>query len=211
VPRIVENALLIYTDGSLQWRGRKGGYGMVFVHVDDVGNETVVDEHAPPGILGTTGNRMELLAVITAVKKAPDCACYPQIAKVVVRTDSRYVTENYKRALFQWSQSRWMNEAGRPIDNADLWRDFAREYRRAEKKPHIEWVKGHGKGRQKDPLNYAADKLAKASRDSPLKQQLTAREAAAFAPLARPCAFELLRRCGCGCSEFGSTGVRWYP
>jgi hypothetical protein len=53
MPRIVEDALLIYTDGSLYPKGRKGGYGVVFIHVDAVGNEAVVHEHAPPGARGS--------------------------------------------------------------------------------------------------------------------------------------------------------------
>jgi ribonuclease HI len=76
MPRLIENALVIYTDGSLIWKGRKGGYGLVFVHVDDLGNEVVVGEYAPPGIAGTTGNRMELQACVDAVELGPKQECY---------------------------------------------------------------------------------------------------------------------------------------
>ena len=38
--KIVENALVIYTDGSCHPRGRKGGFGVLFLHYDDVGSET---------------------------------------------------------------------------------------------------------------------------------------------------------------------------
>lgn len=50
MPKIVEDALVIYTDGSLYPRGRKGGYALVFVHFDSIGEERVVDEQVPPGI-----------------------------------------------------------------------------------------------------------------------------------------------------------------
>ena len=79
----IENALLIYTDGSL-YPGAKGGYGIVFVHVDDIGEETEVDSYNPPGIVGTTGNRMELQACIEGVKMAPTMDCYADVNEVVV-------------------------------------------------------------------------------------------------------------------------------
>lgn len=71
--RIVEDAILVYTDGSLYPRGRKGGYGIVFVYVDSVGEERVIDECSPPGSSGTTGNRMELQACVEALKRVPEC------------------------------------------------------------------------------------------------------------------------------------------
>lgn len=91
MPRIVENALVVYTDGSLYPRGRKGGYGAVFIHIDDVGAEKVVLEHAPPGVGSTTGNRMELQACIDAFKLAPTVGCFSTVDKLVIRTDSAYV------------------------------------------------------------------------------------------------------------------------
>lgn len=76
MPKIVEDALLIYTDGSLYPKSRKGGYGVVFIHVDAVGEERVIADHSPPGISGTTGNRMELRACIDALKMAPNLDCF---------------------------------------------------------------------------------------------------------------------------------------
>lgn len=171
MPRIVEDALLIYTDGSLFPTGRKGGYGILFVHVDAVGHETIIQEHAPPGISGTTGNRMELLACVEALKLAPECECYPTVAKVVIRTDSQYITSNHTNALFVWSKARWRNGFGKPIDNADLWKDFVRAYAKVQKRIIIEKVKGHGRGKAKDPHNYTADKLARSSAKHPLSSK----------------------------------------
>src|SRR5690242_9585520 len=107
MPRIVENALVIYTDGSLFPKGRRGGFGILFVHFDSVGNEMIIEEHAPPGIAGTTGNRMELQAVITAMRRAPDVACYESVDRVVIRTDSQYVANNYRNAANYWSRQKW--------------------------------------------------------------------------------------------------------
>ncbi len=168
--KIIENAILIYTDGSLYPVGRKGGYSMVFVHVDSVGEEKIITTHIPIGVRGTTNNRMELTACIKAIKRAPDIDLFSEVEQIVIRTDSKYVVDNYYYALTSWAKNRWRNKNGRPIDNADLWKDFARNYRKIHKRVDIEWVKGHGKGRNNDPYNDMADKLAKESAKNPLSK-----------------------------------------
>ncbi|MEA3193243.1 MAG: ribonuclease, partial [Betaproteobacteria bacterium] len=165
MPRLVENALVVYTDGSLVWKGRKGGYGLVFLHIDERGSEAVVFEHAPPGIAGTTGNRMELQACVDALEFAPKLECFRKVAKLVIRSDSQYVVRGHK-ALPTWQRLGWRNIDGRPIDNPDVWKDFLRALKKVRKSVVIEWVKGHGKGKDKDPHNYAADGLAKSSRNN---------------------------------------------
>lgn len=166
--RITENSIVIYTDGSLFPKGRRGGYGAVFVLVNEIGAETILEEHAPPGIKGTTGNRMELQACIDALNLVAKMDELASVNSVVIRTDSRYVSENYKSAIFQWPKQRWRTKDGRPIDNTSLWKEFARAFKKVPKSVKIEWVKGHGKGHKKDPLNQRADRLAKESAKSPL-------------------------------------------
>lgn len=168
MPPIVEDALLVYTDGSLYPRGRKGGYGVVFIHVDSVGQETPIREDAPPGTGGATGNRMELQACIHALKVAPGIECLAAVSKLVIRTDSRYVKDNYMSALGRWRRAGWRTADGKPLDIADLWKEFAKAYGKIPKRVLIEWVKGHGKGQAKDQHNYRADRLAKESAKSPL-------------------------------------------
>jgi ribonuclease HI len=169
--KIVENAILIYTDGSLQWRGRKGGYGFAFVHVDPVGEATIVGEHSPPGIHGTTNNRMELQACIEGLKKVIELPQYAMVHQIRVCTDSMYVRNNFATAAFEWSKHQWMNKYGRPVLNADLWKDLLRARKNIHKPVDFEWVKAHAKGRQHDSYNDLADKLADASRESPLAKK----------------------------------------
>lgn len=166
--KIIENAILIYTDGSLQWRGRKGGFGFAFIYIDRVGEANVVEEHSPPGIHGTTNNRMELMACIEGLKKVVDLPQYATVHQIRVCTDSRYVRDNFWTAAFEWSKHQWMNNNGRPVLNADLWKDLLRARKKIHKPVDFEWVKAHAKGRQRDPYNDLADKLADVSRESPL-------------------------------------------
>jgi ribonuclease HI len=170
--KIVENAILIYTDGSLYRKGLRGGYGIVFVHVDSVGEETILDRHAPPGIGGTTSNRMELEACIDALGKVGDLEQFGSVNRIVLRTDSQYVTKHYLNAFGSWARIKWRNMQGRPIENADLWKDFVRAYRKIRKPIAIEWVKGHAKGPAKDAYNVEADRLAKESAQSPLSRHV---------------------------------------
>jgi ribonuclease HI len=170
MPSIVEDALLVYTDGSLYPRGRRGGYGVVFIHIDAVGNETVVHEHAPPGARGVTNNRMELQACIDAVKIAPGIDCFHSIGRVVVRTDSLYVKDNYLNALGRWRMAGWRDGHDKPVANADLWKEFVRVHGKLRKRFQIQKVKAHGKGAAKDLNNYRADWLAKESATNPLAQ-----------------------------------------
>lgn len=170
--RIVEDAILIYTDGSLYPAGRTGGYSIVFVHVNAVGEERIVEEHSPPGVRGTTGNRMELQACIDGLEKVSELECFHTVNRVVLRTDSRYVADHYRNAFGNWVRQKWRNQQGRPIENADLWKILVRAYRKIHKRVEFEWIKGHGKGRAKDQYNVLADKLAKASAKNPLSRSV---------------------------------------
>jgi hypothetical protein len=76
------------------------------------------------------------------------------------------------RALGSWRSAGWKNAAGRPVDNADLWKDFVRAYGKIRKRVVVEWVKGHGRGKLKDPYNARADKLAKDSAQNPLARRV---------------------------------------
>lgn len=159
-----DNALGIYTDGSSYHGPRRGGIGVLFVTVDEHGQELVIEEPRP-GYAGESSNLMELQAVIEALKLAlgrrppVDPATY---RKITVFTDSQYVSENFPTAKFQWSSNAWVKRSGGPVENAQFWKELVRLARRADqlgKWVEIKWVKGHGKSK----LNKRADKLAKAS------------------------------------------------
>lgn len=169
--KIVENALVIYTDGSCYPKGRKGGFGILFLHFDPLGNEIELDRYIARSLKGTTNQRMELEACVTALKMASAMSVYSQVHSVVIRTDSQYVAKYHWSALTHWRSNQWRNRNGRAIDNPDLWKDFVRAYGKISKRVEIQKVKGHGRGRKKDPHNDTADGLAKASAINPLKRK----------------------------------------
>jgi ribonuclease HI len=156
-----ETALNIYTDGSSYSGPRRGGVGILFVTVNDDGDE-VVDDYPLPGYTGATNNQMELQACVDALmavatRRAPvDASKY---RKIVVVTDSMYLVEGYDSARFTWPHTGWMTKEGNPVANAQLWKDLLRAASRTHKRVEFKWVKGH----KKSPHNKRADALAKQS------------------------------------------------
>ncbi len=115
----------IHTDGACSRNGAKnaiGGYGAIIVCGD---HEKVVRGHA----VGTTNNRMELMAVISAVLtlKKP--------CKIQVVTDSTYVINGTK------SMRAWLQKKDLP--NKDLWIQLIDAGNKGGHKMKFMHVKGH--------------------------------------------------------------------
>jgi ribonuclease HI len=161
-----ENALHVYTDGSqLNRPRRQGGVGFVFLDVDTEGNPHTHD-FSPLGWKGATNNQMEIQACIEALKIVTGNRCPVSLEglnKVVIHTDSMYVVNGYRSALFHWSQNGWKTRDGAPAKNTLQWKEFLLLARRLDRDKHmrleIEWVEGHAR----DTHNEAADDLAKCS------------------------------------------------
>lgn len=135
--------ITIYTDGSSRGNPGPGGFGAVLMsgpHRKELSG----------GFKLTTNNRMELLAVITALEslKIPG-------SEVSVFTDSKYVCEAVeKKWVFGWAKKGF---AGKK--NPDLWARFLKIY--AQHKVTFHWVKGHAG----NALNERCDQLATAAAD----------------------------------------------
>ena len=166
---MLENALNIYTDGSSFSGPRRGGMGIRFITVEGLGNE-VIRNFEIPGYKGATNNQMELYACVAALREARDCFDLSTVNSIEIFTDSQYVSENYKSAMFNWSGNGWRNRDGRPIANADIWKDLVKLIKKVQPlRVNVHWVKGHGK----DEHNRAVDKLAKKSAKNALNPPLT--------------------------------------
>jgi|TARA_B110000305_G_scaffold219235_1_gene260041 ribonuclease HI len=96
----------------------------------------------------TTNNRMELLAVITALE-----ALNKPGMEVDVYSDSKYVVDAVeKRWVMNWEKKGYLNKK-----NPDLWKRFLVIYRQHNVVFH--WVKGHAG----NPYNEHVDQLAVAA------------------------------------------------
>lgn len=163
-----EKAVNIFTDGSSLPAPRRGGVGIVIVVVDADGHEVVYDGGPVLGRPGGTNQEMELLACVEALRLVGGRHSPVDVrpfTKVVIHTDSMYVTENYPRAKFTWSTNGWYTKDGNPVLHAELWKDLLKTSAKIGKRVDIEWHQGHS---ATNPHNKAADKLAKASAKVPL-------------------------------------------
>ncbi|SHG28743.1 ribonuclease HI [Salegentibacter echinorum] len=138
----------IYTDGAARGNPGPGGYGIVMEWV----GKGYRKEFAK-GYKHTTNNRMELLAVIEALKKLKK----PGISAIVF-TDSKYVADAVnKKWVFNWEKKNFKDRK-----NADLWIDFLKEFRKHDVR--FRWIKGHNNHKQNercDALAVAASKEKK--------------------------------------------------
>lgn len=166
---MIENALNIYTDGSSLSHPRSGGVGIRFVTYDDLGNEVTEDVELS-GYKNATNNQMELYACVAALKEALRYKDLTAFSGIAIHSDSRYVVDNYRRAMFEWPKTKWRTRDGPPVLNAELWKDLVRQIRHCwPLRVDFYWVKGHSK----DPHNKAADKLAKKSAKGLLNKPLS--------------------------------------
>lgn len=170
---IDETALNIFTDGSSYSSPRKGGVGVLFVIVNASGEEEIVNQFDYPGYKQATNNEMELEACIISLNEALTRNIFDGFKKICINTDSRYVSDNYKRAMFVWPKSGWKNPtSGRPILHVEQWKRLLKLLKLAHNqriRVDINWIKGHSKDRH----NKAADKSAKKSANNPLNKPLS--------------------------------------
>ncbi len=140
----------IYTDGAARGNPGPGGYGIIMEWV----GKPYIKEFSE-GFKHTTNNRMELLAVIEALKKLKT----PNTI-VTVFTDSKYVADAVQKGwVFKWEKTNFKGKK-----NADLWIAFLKEYRKHQ--VSFKWIKGHNQ----HPQNERCDQLAvQASKKKQLK------------------------------------------
>lgn len=131
----------IYTDGACRGNPGPGGWG-AWLQFGEHQRELF------GGVANTTNNRMELTAVIEALR-----ALNRPIAADIY-TDSQYVRKGMTEWLVGWKQRGWKTAARKPVKNDDLWRELDALAQTREITWH--WVKGHSG----DPGNELADSLA---------------------------------------------------
>ncbi len=131
----------IFSDGACRGNPGPGGWGALLRHGD-------TEKTLWGGEAETTNNRMELLAVIEALRalKRP--------SSVRITTDSKYVMQGITSWMTNWKKRGWKTAAGKPVKNQDLWRQLDEEIGRHQ--AEWAWVKGHSGHRE----NEIADQLA---------------------------------------------------
>ena len=115
---------------------------------------------------------MELCACITALREALKFDKLDKFDNIVIYTDSMYIVDNHKNAMYVWPKTKWKKQGGSPVSNVRLWKDFVRCMKKEghkRKRITIEWVGG----RTKNIHNKAVDKLAKQSAKNATAKQIS--------------------------------------
>ncbi len=158
----MEDYLKIYTDGSSAPNPRKGGVGFRMIFSDGT-----TRDFSPYGYVGATNNEMELQACILSLREVLKLEDLNKTLGVVIYTDSQYIVEYYKTAMFQWPKQKWMRSNGEPVLNAQQWKELVRLIKKISVKFYkyvtFEKVEAHAGIAN----NEAVDKLAKKSRKGP--------------------------------------------
>lgn len=135
--------IIIYTDGAALGNPGPGGYGAVMIYGEH-------RKELSEGFVLTTNNRMELLAVIEALKHINN----PQIP-VTIYTDSKYVCDTISK---NWLGS-WVRKGFKDVKNVDLWKQYLQISKPFQLKMH--WVKGHAGIPENERCDFLATQAAK--------------------------------------------------
>lgn len=134
----------IFTDGACSGNPGAGGWGAILRY-----GET--EKELSGGEAETTNNRMELTAVIEALK------ALKRECEITLYTDSRYVMDGVNEWLPNWKRNDWRTTNKKSaVKNIDLWQEL--DQLLPKHKIKWVWVKGHNG----HPENERVDKLARA-------------------------------------------------
>ena len=131
----------IYTDGACKGNPGVGGWGAIIMQ-DEKNIELFGGENE------TTNNRMELMAVIMALKEISSNL------ELTIYTDSTYVLKGISEWIKNWKVNNWRSSSKKPVKNKDLWIELDEAV--GSRKINWEWVKGHAGNEG----NEKADELA---------------------------------------------------
>ncbi len=137
----------IFTDGACSGNPGPGGYGIILRY----GGHT---KEISGGEKKTTNNRMELTAVIEALK------ALKEPCRVTLTTDSQYVVNSITKGwVYNWQKKNWMKTKTEPVPNTELWQQLLPLIKKHD--VDFVWVRGHNG----HPENERCDQLAVIKRD----------------------------------------------
>ena len=137
-----ETPIIIYTDGACRGNPGPGGWGALL----QAGPH---EKALCGGEAHTTNNRMELTAVIEALRLLKE----PCVVELY--SDSKYVIDALEKGwAWGWKKRGWVKSDKKPALNSDLWETLLTLTQKHDM--HYHWVKGHAE----NPKNNRCDELA---------------------------------------------------
>jgi ribonuclease HI len=132
----------IFTDGACRDNPGPGGWAAVLRYGDHEKDLSGFDRR-------TTNNRMELTAVLEALK------ALRRPSKATITTDSQYVKNGITQWIHTWKRNGWQTSTKKPVKNVDLWKSL--DEQAARHTIAWQWVRGHAG----HPENERCDRLAR--------------------------------------------------
>lgn len=133
----------IFTDGACSGNPGNGGWAAILIYKD---TEKILSGYCPD----TTNNRMEMFAVIFALKALKE--------KCIVNlySDSAYIIDAMTKNWIQkWQANNWKTSSKEDVKNIDLWQDLLLY----SSKHKVNWCKV--KGHSDNDYNNRCDKIAR--------------------------------------------------
>ncbi|MBE6895398.1 MAG: ribonuclease HI [Ruminococcaceae bacterium] len=119
----------IFTDGACKGNPGPGGWCAILRY-------NGVEKMISGGEKETTNNRMELSAVLFALKALKE-PCH-----ITLQSDSKYVLDSLSKGwVYGWQKKGWKKSDGKPALNVDLWHQLLEEIKKHELS--YVWIKGH--------------------------------------------------------------------
>ena len=131
----------IYTDGACSGNPGRGGWSAIILDGEKIEKISGSEDN-------TTNNRMELTAVISALKYVKD-------KNLEIYTDSKYAKDGIEKWISNWKKNGWKTANKQDVKNKDLWDEL--DQLNSEKNVQWNWVKGHANNQ----YNNMADELAR--------------------------------------------------
>jgi len=145
----------VYTDGACK---RNPGPGAAAVVISTPEGEIV--REFVKAFQQTTNNRMEMTAVIAALKAVKG-------ADLVIFTDSQYVHRGITSWIHGWKRNGWMTSTKKPVENKELWIEFDNLRNAYPGAIEWRWLRGHNGA----PGNERADTLAQQAAEELMKSR----------------------------------------
>lgn len=139
-----DNVIEIYTDGSSLGNPGPGGWAAAMRFKGEL-------KEIGGGFRKTTNNRMELYAILSALKSLKT-----KKHKTIIFTDSRLIADAInKKWLNSWVEKNWKKANREPVLNQDLWSDLHETLKGFDYE--FRWVKAHSG----IDLNERCDRISK--------------------------------------------------
>lgn len=150
----------LYTDGACASNPGPAGWGVIATKLEGKKYEQVCTFGG--NAQKSTNNRMELTAVLEALKYAVEMklSLLGESMSAIVVSDSAYVVDSLKQGWVErWAKNGWRAKSGSEVKNRDLWEQMLKLLQICEvslKKLDFTRVKGHSG----DTMNELADWVA---------------------------------------------------